>query len=223
MPSFTWTTRYPSISRCLFLSRASPLMWREFLQKVFESRKSTATLKRKQKQNVTTQLFLKIYLSKCWVCDVHRWAPGGSSPPTFTSELVAQRTLSDICSVLGSLKASGCMCLSSMHSKSEMNQKHTLLSFSECESRGVNRSIHETGSKLTNSVKIRCDHCNSNTIDAIKDFTQHFVDALLRRADSIVTWKLFPSMIKIGRATNRFLSKTYRQNTIIRNVSTSLL
>lgn len=194
MPPFTWTTRYPSISRCLFLIRASPLMWREFLQKVFESRKSTATLKRKQR-NVTTQLLFIFFLEKCLksvMC--YRWAPGGSSSPTFTSELVAQWTLSDICSVLGSLKASGCMCLSSTHSKSEINKKHAALSFSVCEPRHVKcfngrtdeRFCQINGSKLTNSVKIRRDHCYSNTIDAIQNFTQHFMDAPLSRTDCIV-------------------------------------
>lgn len=194
MPPFTWTTRYPSISRCLFLIRASPLMWREFLQKVFESRKSTATLKRKQR-NVTTQRLFIFFLEKCLksvMC--YRWAPGGSSSPTFTSELVAQWTLSDICSVLGSLKASGCMCLSSTHSKSEINRKHAALSFPVCEPRGIKcfngrtdeRFCQINGSKLTNSVKIRRDHCYSNTIDAIQNFTQHFMDALLCRTDCIV-------------------------------------
>lgn len=86
------------------------------------------------------------------------------------------------------------MCLSSTHSKSEINKKHAAFSFSVCEPRHVKcfngrtdeRFCQINGSKLTNSVKIRRDHCYSNTIDAIQNFTQHFMDALLSRTDCIV-------------------------------------
>lgn len=50
----TWTTWYPRISRCLFLIMASPFMWREFLQKDLESKKSTATLSMWKRKNVST-------------------------------------------------------------------------------------------------------------------------------------------------------------------------
>lgn len=66
--------------------------------------------------------------------DPHRWAPGGSSSRMFSSELVPQWTcpLSEICSVLGSLKDKGCRCLSSMHSKSEKTKHcHITLPFYE--------------------------------------------------------------------------------------------
>lgn len=41
----TWTTRYPKISRCLFLNVTSPFSCWIFLQKDLESRNSTATLR----------------------------------------------------------------------------------------------------------------------------------------------------------------------------------
>lgn len=37
---------------------------------------------------------------------------------------------------------------------------------------------------LTYGVKIWSDNCYSNTVNATKNFTQHFVDLLLRRTNN---------------------------------------
>lgn len=47
----------------------------------------------------------------------------------------------------------------------------------------INTEMENDPILLTHGVKIWCDDCHSNTVNAIKNFTQHFVDLLLCRTD----------------------------------------